>query len=175
MNNSLVYTIDIVMIIVIIYVVVYLNKKDKLSLFNYNVYTKLLLLYIFPIFFVMINIIMNILLRNKPIIYIITSSPILIPIVAIARDCIETSSIKKIHNKYVIQITEEIIRYFRLKGIDLDRGSINLFFDKDNDRMFCKVVIDLSYMKANKLDIKYDIQDILSKKLYFIEFDVLIK
>lgn len=175
MHNILISIIDICIILVMIYITVYFNKRDKLSLFNYNVYTRLLLLYIFPIFFVVINLIINVLLKNKPIVYIITSTPILISIIAIMIDYIKTINRNKMHNKYAIQVTEEVMKYFRLHNINLHSNNINIFFDKYENCIFCKVVINVSLLKVNKLDIKYDIQDILNKKFPIIEFDVLIR
>lgn len=171
------YSIVINSIILILMILnIFLNiRKNKISMFYYDFQIKFYALYIFPIIFVVFNIFFNTIFKLPFIFWLITTTPIVIPISTFLIERKNMKKTKKLYLKYNLDIQNTVIELLKLEKIKINKDNIYIFLNCQENIIYCKAIIekDLKTLKFN--NILETLKEGLYKKYPEIKFDIILE
>ncbi|GKX67696.1 hypothetical protein [Inconstantimicrobium mannanitabidum] len=146
MHGQLIIGINIVLLIISILIYLKIRKENKLSMFDYRGFIKLLVI-IAPCIIVIINIIIYYIFKPSIFWSKVIFSPLIIPFYVFIKDLIKYLKREIIYKIYYFDIENDITKW--LDGYTNIYNNVNIVLYNDKKLLCCKVILRLKYPNTN--------------------------
>lgn len=166
--------INVLCILILLTLYIVLIYKDKRSMFNYAVISKIYITYIVPFIIVIINIVIDFIFKVKIEYWLLSCTPLIIPTINYLIEKKNMYDTKKAYRLYSDELKNILKSKLDELGVSIHDKNIKMFFTIRDNNVHCKAILKLNATDSMMTKIKHITEIEIKRNYKHINFELFI-